>query len=76
METEECIALLEGDHPFPEQRQIACGMMMQLDDGVGRVSDIGNEDWVYTCCVHASIWLHWFCCFLSNNLSIWFVIVG
>ncbi len=44
METEECIALLEGDHPFPEQRQIACGMMMQLDDGVGRVSDVGKED--------------------------------
>ncbi len=39
MESEECVALLQGDHPFPEQRQIVCGMMMQLDDGVGRVSD-------------------------------------
>ncbi len=66
MESEECVALLQGDHPYPEQRQIACGMMMQLDDGVGRVSDIGKEDLGYTCFMHAcmqpcfyALWVHW-----------------
>ncbi len=58
MESEECVSLLQGDHPYPEQRQIACGMMMQLDDGVGRVSDIywKKEDLgCYTYFIHACI---------------------